>query len=119
LILTHLPVDLTLVDENDRVAYYSQGKERIFPRSLGIIGREVQRCHPPDSVHVVNKILDAFRKGERDTAEFWIQLQGKFILIRYLALRSQDGAYKGCLEVSQDVTGIRQLEGERRLLDWA
>ena len=118
LILTHLPVDLTLVDENDRVAYYSQGKERIFPRSLAIIGREVQRCHPPDSVHVVNKILEAFKKGEKDSAEFWIQLQGKFILIRYLALRSQDGAYKGCLEVSQDVTGIRGLEGERRLLDW-
>jgi DUF438 domain-containing protein len=119
LILTHLPVDLTLVDENDRVAYYSQGKERIFPRSLGIIGREVQRCHPPDSVHIVNKILDAFKKGEKDSAEFWIELQGKFILIRYVALRNQDGTYKGCLEVSQDVTGIRQLEGERRLLDWA
>ena len=118
LILTHLPVDLTLVDENDRVAYYSQGKERIFPRSLGIIGREVQRCHPPDSVHVVNKILDTFKKGEKDNAEFWIQLEGKFILIRYIALRSKDGVYKGCLEVSQDVTGIRQLEGERRLLDW-
>jgi len=119
LILTHLPVDLTLVDENDRVAYYSQGEERIFPRSLAIIGREVQRCHPPDSVHIVNKILDTFKKGEKDNAEFWIQLQGKFILIRYLALRSKDGVYKGCLEVSQDVTGIRQLEGERRLLDWA
>lgn len=119
LILTNLPVDLTLVDENDRVAYYSQGKERIFPRSLGIIGREVQRCHPPDSVHVVNKILDAFKKGEKDTAEFWIQLQGKFILITYAALRNQDGVYKGCLEVSQDVTGIRQLQGERRLLDWS
>jgi len=118
LILTHLPVDLTLVDENDRVAYYSQGKERIFPRSLAIIGREVQRCHPPDSVHIVNKILGSFKKGEKDTAEFWIQMQGKFILIRYLALRSKDGSYKGCLEVSQDVTGIRQLEGERRLLDW-
>lgn len=119
LILTNLPVDLTLVDESDRVAYYSQGKERIFPRSLGIIGREVQRCHPPDSVHVVNKILDSFKKGEKDSAEFWIQLQGKFILIRYVALRNQDGVYKGCLEVSQDVTRIRQLEGERRLLDWA
>ena len=118
LILTHLPVDLTLVDENDRGASYSQGKERIFPRSLAIIGREVQRCHPPDSVHVVNTILNAFKKGEMDTAEFWIQMQGKFILIRYLALRSKDGAYKGCLEVSQDVTQIRGLEGERRLLDW-
>jgi len=118
LMLIHLPVDLTLVDENDRVAYYSQGKERIFPRSLAIIGREVRKCHPPDSVHIVNKILDAFKAGRKDTAQFWIQLGGKFILIRYFALRAPDGAYKGCLEVSQDVTGIRQLEGERRLLDW-
>jgi len=118
LLLTHLPVDLTLVDENDRVAYYSAGKERIFPRSPGIIGREVQRCHPPDSVHIVNKILDEFRAGEKDMAEFWIQLAGKFIHIRYFALRTAEGVYKGCLEVSQDVTRIRQLKGEKRLLDW-
>lgn len=118
LMLTHLPVDLTLVDENNRVAYYSQGKARIFPRSPGIIGREVQRCHPPESAHIVNKILDEFKAGKKDMAEFWIQLNGRFIYIRYFALRSPDGAYKGCLEVSQDVTGIRQLEGERRLLDW-
>ena len=88
LLLTHLPVDLTLVDENDRVAYYSSGKERIFPRSPGIIGRQVQRCHPPDSVHIVNKILDEFKAGEKDAADFWIQLGGKFILIRYFALRT-------------------------------
>ena len=118
LMLTHLPVDLTLVDEEDRVAYYSKGKERIFPRSPGIIGRKVQRCHPPDSVHIVNKILDSFRAGTKDSAEFWIQMGGKFILIRYFAVRTADGTYKGCLEVSQDVTEIRQLEGERRLLDW-
>ncbi len=117
LMLTHLPVDLTLVDENDRVAYYSSGKERIFPRSPGIIGRQVQRCHPPDSVHIVNKILDDFKAGKKDAAEFWIQLGGKFILIRYFALRTQEGVYKGCLEVSQDVTQIRRLEGEKRLLD--
>ncbi len=118
LMLTHLPVDLTLVDENNRVAYYSQGKERIFPRSPGIIGREVQRCHPPESVHIVNKILGEFKAGKKGMAEFWIQLSGRLIYITYFALRSPDGAYKGCLEVSQDVTGIRQLEGERRLLDW-
>ena len=117
LMLTHLPVDLTFVDENDRVAYYSEG-ERIFPRSPAIIGREVRNCHPPKSVHIVNKILDAFKSGSRDTAAFWIELGGKFIYIRYFALRSTDGLYKGCLEVSQDVTGIRELEGERRLLDW-
>jgi DUF438 domain-containing protein len=118
LLLTHLPVDMTLVDEEDRVAYYSQGKERIFPRSPGIIGRKVQRCHPPDSVHVVNQLLHAFRTGEKDEAEFWIELKGKFIHIRYFALRDALGRYKGCLEVSQDVTGIRKLEGQRRLLDW-
>jgi DUF438 domain-containing protein len=118
LMLTHLPVEITLVDENDRVAYYSKGKERIFPRSPGIIGREVQRCHPSKSVHIVNNILDAFKAGKKDAAEFRIQLGGKFIHIRYFALRSPEGAYKGCLEVGQDLTEIRQLEGERRLLDW-
>ena len=117
LMLVNLPVDLTLVDEDDRVAYYSNGKERIFPRSPGIIGRKVQRCHPPDSVHAVEKILEAFKNGKRDSAEFWIQLGGKFILIKYFPLRDGNGSYKGCLEVSQDITEIRQLEGEKRLLD--
>ncbi|MBM4327149.1 MAG: DUF438 domain-containing protein [Deltaproteobacteria bacterium] len=118
LMINHLPVDITFVDENDRVAYFSQGKERIFPRSPGVIGREVQNCHPPKSIHVVNKILDEFRKGARDVAEFWIEMAGKFIQIRYFAIRSADGAYKGTLEVSQDVTGIRALQGQKRLLDW-
>ena len=118
LMLTHLPVDLTFVDENDRVAYYSEGPERIFPRSPAIIGREVRNCHPPKSVHLVNQILDAFKSGSRDTAEFWIELGGKFIFIRYFAVRDKDGYYRGCLEVSQDLTRIRKLEGQQRLLDW-
>ena len=118
LMLTHLPVDLTFVDENDRVAYYSEGPERIFPRSPAIIGREVRNCHPPKSVHLVNQILDAFKSGSRDTAEFWIELGGKFIYIRYFAVRDTDGYYRGCLEVSQDLTNIRKLEGQQRLLDW-
>jgi DUF438 domain-containing protein len=118
LMLTHLPVDLTFVDENDRVAYYSEGPERIFPRSPAIIGREVRNCHPPKSVHLVNKILDEFKSGSKDTAEFWIELGGRFIFIRYFAVRDAQGYYKGILEVSQDLTEIRQLEGERRLLDW-
>ena len=118
LMLTHLPVDLTFVDENDRVAYYSEGPERIFPRSPAIIGREVRNCHPPKSVHLVNKILDAFKSGSRDTAEFWIELGGKFIYIRYFAVRDANGYYRGCLEVSQDLTRIRKLEGQKRLLDW-
>ena len=117
LILTNLPVDITFVDAEDKVQYYSAQPERIFPRSPGIIGREVQNCHPPSSVHVVQEILDAFRNGDRDTADFWIQLGGRFILIRYFAIRDHDGIYQGCLEVSQDVTEIRELEGEKRLLD--
>jgi DUF438 domain-containing protein len=118
LILTHLPVDLTYVNENDEVAYYSQGKERIFARSPGIIGRSVQKCHPPKSVHIVNQILEKMKSGERDQADFWIQMGDRFIYIRYFAVRDAAGNYKGCLEVSQDITAIRRLEGERRLLEW-
>lgn len=117
LILTSLPVDITFVDANDKVQYYSAQPERIFPRSPGIIGREVQNCHPPSSVHIVQEILDDFRNGERDTADFWIQMGGKFIYIRYFAIRDEDGKYEGCLEVSQDVTAIRALEWEKKLLD--
>ena len=117
LVLTHLPVDITFVDENDRVAYYSEG-DRIFPRSPAIIGREVRNCHPPNSVHMVNKILDAFKSGSRDSAAFWIELGGKFIYIRYFPVRDAKGRYRGTLEVSQDLTEIRKLEGQNRLLDW-
>ena len=118
LLLTHLPVDISYIDENDKVAYYSNTEDRIFPRSPGIIGRSVQNCHPSKSVDMVNRILDSFRDGTKSTAEFWIQLGGKFIHIRYFAIRDTQGTYKGCLEVSQDVTAIRGLEGEKRLLDW-
>jgi len=118
LMLTHLPVDITFVDENDEVRYYSVGPERIFPRSPGIIGRNVQNCHPPASVHIVEKIVHAFRSGEKDTAEFWIELKGRFLHIRYFAIRDPAGTYRGTMEVSQDVTAIRALEGQRRLLDW-
>ena len=117
LLLTNLPVDVTFVDENDEVRFFSQTKERIFTRTEAIIGRKVQKCHPPQSVHVVQKIVDAFKTGARDVAEFWIEMGGKFIHIRYFALRDQDGKYKGTIEVSQDATHIRALTGERRLLD--
>jgi len=117
LMLTHLPVDVTLIDEHDRVRYFTQGRERIFDRSPAIIDREVTKCHPPQSVHKVQVILDDFRTGTRDVAEFWIQLGGQFIHIRYFALHNDQGEYKGCIEVSQNVTGIRSLEGEKRLLD--
>jgi hypothetical protein len=117
LMLTHLPVDVTFVDEHDHVRYFSQGRERIFDRSPAIIGREVTKCHPPQSVHRVTIILDDFRAGKRDVAEFWIQMGGQFIHIRYFALHNAAGQYKGCIEVSQNVTHIRELEGEQRLLD--
>ena len=118
LVFTHLPVDLSFVDENDEVRFYSEGPDRIFPRSPAVIGRKVQNCHPPKSVHMVQEILDSFRAGTQSMAEFWIRLQGRFIHIRYFAVRDRAGAYRGCLEVSQDVTRIRELQGERRLLEW-
>ncbi len=117
LMLTHLPVDITYVDENDEVRYFTRGRDRIFDRSPAIIGRAVTKCHPPQSVHRVQIILNDFRSGKRDLAEFWIQMGGKFIHIRYYALRDEKGAYQGCIEVTQDVTHIRSLNGERRLLD--
>jgi DUF438 domain-containing protein len=118
LLLKHLPLDLTFVDEEDRVRYYSAGKHRVFPRSPGIIGRRVQDCHPPDSVHVVNKILEEFKQGEKERAEFWISRGGRFIYITYQAIRDDAGAYRGVLEVTQDATEVRALQGEKRLLDW-
>ncbi|MFX1325884.1 MAG: DUF438 domain-containing protein [Promethearchaeota archaeon] len=118
IMLKTLPVDLTFVDENDEVAYYSDTEDRIFPRSKGIIGRKVQKCHPPKSVHVVEDILQKFKSGEKDVAEFWIQMDGKFIMIRYFAMRDEDGKYVGTLEVSQELSRLRQLEGERRLVQW-
>jgi hypothetical protein len=118
LMLTHLPVDISFVNEHDEVIYYSGTPDRIFPRSPGVIGRKVQNCHPPKSLGVVQQILDEFRAGRRSTADFWIQMKGQFILIRYFAVRDGAGTYRGCLEVSQDVTGIRKLEGQKRLLGW-
>lgn len=118
MMLNRLPVDITFVDEDDEVRYFSGTIERIFPRSKAIIGRKVQNCHPPESVHVVEDILKAFRERRKDHADFWIKMRGRFIHIRYFALYDAAGAYKGTIEVSQDVTGIRELEGENRLLDW-
>ncbi len=118
LVFTHLPVDLSFVDENDEVRFYSESTDRIFPRSPAVIGRKVQNCHPPDSVHMVQEILDSFRAGTQSVAEFWIQMRGKLIHIRYFAVRDAASTYRGCLEVSQDVTGIMALTGERRLLEW-
>ena len=117
-VFSALPVDLTVVDEDNRVCFFTRPAERIFPRSPAIIGRKVEHCHPPQSVGRVMAIIEAFREGRRDSAQFWIQLHGRFILIQYFALRGKLGQYRGTLEVSQDITDIRQLDGERRLLDW-
>jgi DUF438 domain-containing protein len=118
-IMSTLPLDLTFVDRDDRVRFFTQGKERIFQRSRAILGRRVDQCHPPSSVHVVKKILDDFRSGKENRAAFWITMQGRFIHIEYLALRSSDGVYLGTLEVTQDLTEKKKLEGEQRLLSYS
>ncbi len=117
-ILNTIPFDLTFVDKDDTVKYFTQGKERIFARNRAILGRKVQLCHPPSSVHIVQKIIDDFKTGKRDRAAFWITMNGLFISIEYFALRDGNGEYLGVLEVSQDLTEKRALEGERRLLQY-
>ena len=116
-IFNNLPVDITFVDREDKVRYFSQTKDRVFPRTKAIIGREVQKCHPQKSVHIVNKILEDFKSGKRDVAEFWINLKERQIYIRYFAVRDKEGNYLGCLEVTQDITELKKIEGEKRLLD--
>ncbi len=118
LMLQFMPVDLTYVDENDIVLFYNRGENRVFPRSAGIIGREVKFCHPPKSVDQVLMILREFKAGRQNEAEFWIEFKGKFIHIQYFAIRDEKDNYKGVIEMSQDVTHIRNLEGQKRLLDW-
>jgi len=116
LMLTHIPVDVTFVDEHDRVRYFTQGRERIFDRSPAIIGRAVTKCHPPQSVHVVEELLKDFKSGAKDVEDFWINMGDKFIYIRYFAVRDEEGKYMGTLEFTQNVSAIRALEGEKRIL---
>ncbi len=116
-IFNTLPVDVTFVDKDDTVCYFSQSKDRIFPRAKAIIGLKVQQCHPQKSISIVNRILEDFKSGKEDCAQFWINLQGKLVYIRYFAVR-RDGKYLGCLEVTQDLTGIKKIKGERRLLEY-
>jgi len=116
-LLNTLPVELSFVDEEDNVRYFNKNGDRIFPRPKTIIGRKVHDCHPKKSVNVVNKLLDEMKSGKRDVAEFWIDLKGKLIYIRYFAVRDENKKYVGCLEVSQDITQIKQIKGEKRLLD--
>ncbi|MEK3772094.1 DUF438 domain-containing protein [Paenibacillus sp. FSL R5-0887] len=115
-VLNHLPVDLTFIDENDVVRYFSHGKERIFARTKAVIGRTVQNCHPPQSVHVVEKLLEDFKAGRKDAEDFWINIKDKFIYIRYFAVRDESGQYMGTLEFTQNIAPIRALEGQKRIL---
>lgn len=117
-ILNTLPVDMTFVDRDDKVKYFSQSRDRIFQRSRAILNRDVRHCHPPASAHIVDRILKDFKSGKQDLAPFWINMGGRLIHIAYFALRNEQGEYLGTLEVSQDLTGYRELEGERRILSY-
>ncbi|RPH98971.1 MAG: DUF438 domain-containing protein, partial [Calditrichaeota bacterium] len=117
--LNTLPVDITFVDKNDKVKYFSQGKHRIFDRNRSIINRDVRMCHPPSSVHIVEQIISDFKSGKESRAPFWIQMSGKFVHIEYFAMRSDQGEYLGTLEMSQELTALRALQGEQRLLSYA
>jgi len=114
-----LPIDLTFVDKNDKVKFFSLGPDRIFTRNRAIIGRDVRMCHPPHSVHVVDQILNDFKSGSQNSAAFWINMRGRFIYIEYFALRGSEGEYLGTIEFTQDLTNLRQLEGEQRLLSYS
>ena len=115
-LLNTLPMDLTFVDAEGRVAFFSEGADRVFERNRAIVGRRVEDCHPPKSVHIVERVVDDLQSGRRDVAEFWIQMGERFVHIRYFAVRDDQGEYLGTLEVTQDIAPLRELEGERRLL---
>ena len=117
-ILNTLPVDITFVDKDDTVKHFNKAEKRIFARTKAVLGRKVQLCHPQKSIHVVNRILEAFKKGERNMAAFWIQIENRLIHIRYFAMRDKVGKYLGTIEVTQDITDLKKIEGEKRLLDW-
>lgn len=115
-ILNTLPFDITFIDKDDVVKYFSQGKERIFARTKAVIGRKVQNCHPPASVHIVEKMLSDFKSGKKDHEDFWIRMGNLYVYIRYFAVRDEKGEYLGTLEVTQNIKPIKELEGEKRLL---
>lgn len=116
-ILNTLPVEISFVDSEDTVRYFNKNGDRIFPRPRSVVGRKVQNCHPSRSLHKVNEVLSELKEGKRDVADFWIDLHGRLIYIRYFAVRNGDDKYLGCLEVSQDITDIQKIKGEKRLLD--
>ena len=112
-----LPLDVTYVDESDTVRYYSKHDERIFRRTPAVIGRQMQNCHPRDSLDKVNQVVEELKSGKRKSAEFWIDLKGRKIYIRYFTVHDKEGKYRGILEVTQDITDIQKIEGQKRLLD--
>jgi len=116
LMMNHLPVDITFIDQDDVVRYFSHGKERIFTRTKAVIGRTVQNCHPPKSVHIVEDLLRDFKSGKKDHEDFWINMKDKYIYIRYFAVRDENGKYMGTLEFTQNIAPIKELEGEKRIL---
>lgn len=116
LMLNHLPVDITFIDKDDVVRYFSHGKERIFARTKAVIGRTVQNCHPPRSVHTVEELLEDFKAGRKDTEDFWIKFHDKYVYIRYFAVRDENGEYIGTLEFTQNISPIQEIEGEKRIL---
>jgi len=115
-LLNALPVDITFVSKEDEVKYFNLAPGRVFPRAKAVIGKKVQNCHPQKSIHVVTQILDDFKEGRRESAEFWINAGGSLIYIRYFPVRNASGGYLGCLEVTQDITKIQKITGEKRLL---
>ena len=116
LMFNSLPIDITFVDKDGAVKYFSQGKERIFPRTKAIIGRQVHNCHPPASVHIVEKLVEDFKTGKKDSESFWIKMGGKYVYIRYFAIRDENGDYVGTMEVTQDIQPIQEISGEKRLV---
>ena len=117
-ILEALPVEVSFVDENDLVRFWNKHETRIFKRPVSVVGKSVQNCHPKHSVDKVNQLLSDFKSGKKDSAEFWIDLKGRKVYIRYFAVRDKTGKYLGTLEVTQDITDIKKIEGERRLLEY-
>jgi len=117
-IFNSLPVDITFIDKDDIVRFFNKLGERIFRRTKAVIGKKVQQCHPQKSVHIVNKILDSFKSRKKDVAEFWIKQGERMVHIRYFPVRGRNGKYLGTLEVTQDITELKKIEGEKRLLDW-
>ena len=115
-IFNTMPFDITFVDKEGTVKYFSQGKERVFPRTKAVIGRKVHNCHPPASVHIVEKLVEDLKAGRKDHEDFWLKMRDKYVYIRYFAVREENGEYVGALEITQDIKPIQEISGEKRLV---